>query len=434
MLKAYVDAHSRRPLLRRSTVLGGRLRSVALALGLVAGSYGAALAEDINYPSFHWTEPTYGAFLKEVKADFEKNNPGVVIKDTFVPFASYADQMYIDITSGNAPDVLTALDPDFKRYIEADLLEPLDEYLNEAGIKLEDFIAPEQLAVKDGKIYGIAFVTNPRALFVNMQMLKDAGFDMPSSLEDFEKVAKGLRDPSLQKFGLALSAHSGAPGQQYLEYAPIIASFGAKFFTEGTPSADTPEMVKALSFYKNMVDEGLVPKGAKFEVFRPMFVNGKIAMYAAGPFMGAVTQAGNPETYKHLATEPLPLGPGKPITVTNFLAIPKSAAHKDVSAKLLMTILQDKWQKRIVELVKAIPGRKNMVPQEFVDENPWFKTFDTLAGEAVSYAPEGAEQYGSDVVTIAGKRIEAMLFKGTSPEDTAKSIQSDLVAFIESKK
>lgn len=418
-----------------STFPGGRLRAAALALGvIVAGGCGHALADEIDYPSFHWTEPTYGAFLKELKADFEEQNPGLTIKDTFVPFGSYADQMYIDITSGNAPDILTALDPDFKRYVDADLLEALDKYLEEAGIKLDDFIAPEQLAMKDGKVYGIAFVTNPRALFVNTQMLKDAGFEMPANLEEFEKIVKALRDPTKQKFGLALSAYSGAPGQQYLEYAPIIASFGAKFFSDGKPSAETPEMVKALTFYKTVVEEGLVPKGAKFEVFRPMFVNGKIAMYAAGPFMGAVTQAGNPETYKHLATEPLPLGPGKPITVTNFLAIPKGAAHKDASAKLLMTILQDRWQQRIVELVKAIPGRKNVVSQEFIDENPWFKTFDTLAGESVSYAPEGAEQYGSDVVAIVGKRVEAMLFTGATPEDTAKSIQADLVAFMDSKK
>ncbi len=394
----------------------------------------AAVAADINYPTFQWTEPTYGAFLKELKAEYEKQNPGSTVKDTFIPFASFADQMFVDISSGNPPDVLTAFDPDFKRYIEAGLLEPLNDYLEAAGIKLDDFIAPEQLAVKDGKIYGIPFASNPRALFINKAMLDAAGLGIPKSPEEFEAIIQALRDPKQQKFGLALSAYSGAPSQQYLEYAPIIASFGGKFFTKGQPTADTPEMVKALTFYRDVVKKNLVPKGAKFEVFRPMFVNGKIAMYAAGPFMAAVTQAGSKDTYKNLVTEPLPLGPGKPITVTSFLAIPKGSKNKEETAKLLMMLLQKNWQERLVQLASVIPGRKGMVPADYLKENPWFATFNDLSNTAVSYAPEGVEQYGSDIISLIGKRIEAMLFGSASPEETTKAIQKDLVAFMETKK
>ncbi|MBS7704500.1 ABC transporter substrate-binding protein [Chelatococcus asaccharovorans] len=420
----------RRP--SRFAAVIGRLAS-ATALACLLG-VSAADAGEINYPSFQWTEPTYGAFMKELKADFEKNNPGIKVKDTFIPYSSFADQMFVDISSGNAPDVLTAFDPDFKRYIDADLLEPLNPYLDAAGLKLEDFIAPEQLAVSNGKIYGIPFASNPRALFVNTQMLKSAGLELPKNFEDFQKIVKALRDPKQQTFGLALSAYSGSASQQFLEYAPIVASFGARFFTDGKPSADTPEMLKALTFYKSVVDQNLVPKGAKFEVFRPMFVNGKIAMYAAGPFMAAVTQAGNLETYKNITTVPLMLGNGKPITVTSFLAIPKSSQNKEETAKFLMTLLQEKWQGRLVELASVIPGRKNMIPAAYLKSNPWFETFNTLASEAVSYAPAGVEQYGSDIIAIIGKRIEAMLFGGVSAQDTTKLIQSDLVAFMATKR
>lgn len=415
---------------RAASLFPRRVLGIAAAVMLTT----AASAADINYPTFQWTEPTYGAFLKELKAEFQKQNPGDTIKDTFIPFASFADQMFVDISSGNPPDVLTAFDPDFKRYIEAGLLEPLNSYLDAAGIKLEDFIAPEQLAVKDGKIYGIPLASNPRALFINKAMLDGAGLSPPRNAEDFEKIIRVLRDPKQQKFGLALSAYSGAPSQQFLEYAPIIAGFGAKFFTNAKPTADTPEMVKALTFYKDVVTNNLVPKGAKFEVFRPMFVNGKIAMYAAGPFMAAVTKAGNEQTYKNLITQPIALGPGKPITVTSFLAVPKASKNKDKAAKLLVMLLEKKWQARLVELASVIPGIKGTVPAEYLKENPWFATFNELAESAVSYAPEGVEQYGSDVIAIIGKRIEAMLFNGVGAVETANSIQKDLLAFMETKK
>lgn len=426
------DNNARERRNRTNALLSFKRLALSGAIALLLSN--PTLAADINYPTFQWTEPTYGAFLKELKAEFEKQNPGSTVKDTFIPFASFADQMFVDITAGNPPDVLTAFDPDFKRYVEADLLEPLNEYLDAAGIKLDDFIAPEQLAVKDGKIYGIPFASNPRALFINKAMLDEAGLSIPKTAEEFAAVVKALRDPKQQKFGLALSAYSGAPSQQYLEYAPIIASFGGKFFTDGQPTANTPEIVKALTFYQDVVKNNLVPKGAKFEVFRPMFVNGKVGMYAAGPFMAAVTKAGNEVTYKNLVTEPLPLGPGKPITVTSFLAIPKGSKSKEDTAKLLVMLLQPHWQERLVELASVIPGRKDMVPAEYLKDNPWFATFNDLAASAVSYAPEGVEQYGSDVIALIGKRVEALLFAGATPEDTAAAIQKDLVAFMETKK
>lgn len=423
---------------RRGVTTRARALSRSVKAGLLATALGAltssAMAGEINYPSYHWNEPTYGSFLKELSEAYTAEHPDVTVKPTFMPFASYNDQMYIDITSGMPPDVLTALDPEFRRYVDADLLEPLDDYLAAAGISVDDFIAPEQLAMKDGHVYGIVFVANPRALFINKKMLDDAGLPLPTDLDSFDNVLTSLRDPATQTFGMALTAHSGAPSQQFLEYAPIFAAFGAKFFTAGKPTADSPEMIKALTWYKKVVDEGLVPKGSSFDVYRPMFVNGKVAMYAAGPFMGGLTAAGNEETYKNLVTMALPLSDeGKPITVTNYLSIPKGAKNKEDAAALLMEMLKPQWQERMVELIKAIPGRKGMVPDSFVAENPWFQTFADVASSAVSYAPEGAEQYGSEIINVIGPHMEAMLFAGVSPEETAKLMQEDLTDLMAEK-
>ncbi len=418
----------------RKAAAGRFLRTALLTSALVAGiGMGGAIAADINYPSYHWTEPTYGAFLKELKADFEKANPDAKVKDSFIPFGAFNDQMYIDITSGNPPDVLTALDPDFKRYVDAGLLEPLDSYIAAAGIKLEEFIGPANLAMKDGKIYGIVFVTNPRVLFLNKAMLDGAGLSVPANLDAFSQMLTKLRDPAKQQFGYATAASSGSPDQQFLEYSPMLASFGAKVFTAGKPTANSPAMVAALTFYKRIFDQNLIPKGVRFEVYRPMFVNAKVASYVAGPFMGGVTAAGNKDTYANLITAPLPFGPGAPVTVTNFLGVPKGAKQKDLAAKLIVSILQEKYQQRAVELIKAIPARKNMIPSSFLAENPWFKTVSDLAAVAVSYAPEGVEQYGSDIIKIVGGHVEALLFRGQAPQATADAMQADLVKFIADK-
>jgi ABC-type glycerol-3-phosphate transport system substrate-binding protein len=96
-----------------------------------------------------------------------------------------------------------------------------------------------------------------------------------------------------------------------------------------------------------------------------MFVQGKVAMYASGGFMVGATSEGNAETYNNLRTTDIPFHDGRSFTLSTFLGIPKGARNKELAAKFLMTMLQDHWQQRVVEIIKAYPARKGMVPDSF---------------------------------------------------------------------
>jgi hypothetical protein len=69
-----------------------------------------------------------------------------------------------------------------------------------------------------------------------------------------------------------------------------------------------------------------------------------------------------------------------------------------------------------------------------VQENPWFKAFEQASLTARSYAPEGVEQYGNEIVKIVAEHVEAMLFTGVSAEDTGNNLQKALTAFMATKK
>jgi len=99
-----------------------------------------------------------------------------------------------------------------------------------------------------------------------------------------------------------------------------------------------------------------------------------------------------------------------------------------------MTMLQNKWQGRVVEVIKAYPARKNMVPEPFKAANPWFAAFERAALTANSYAPEGAEAYGPEIMKIISTHMENMLFKGVEAEQMAKELQAELDKFIASKR
>lgn len=408
-----------------------------LAVFVLASLLGASVAgaaSEIVYPSFMWGETWNALFLNELKEGFQKENPGVTVNGINVPISAFWDKQYTDVTAGNPPDIVTLFDPHIVTFLEAGLLEPLNPYLEKAGFSLKDFVPTAGLASKDGIFYGVPMQVNSRALLYNEALLKQANLDPPKTTDEFYRALKVLRDPAKQQFGYATFSKPGAADVFYIEMSPITIGMGGGFFKAGKPRVTDPEMVNALKFYKKIYDEGLIPRGVDHSTYRQMFIHGKIAMYGSGGFMVGGTEAGNPETYKNLRTTDIPFYQGRSFTLSSFLAVPKKAPNKALATKLLMTMLQDKWQQRVVEIIKAYPARKGMVPEKFAKENVWFAAFERAALTSKSYAPEGAERYGAEIMKIIATHMENMLFKGVEAEQMAKEMQGELEKFMASKK
>src|SRR5947207_913729 len=374
--------------------------SSAYRLMIVAALSSAAasvFAADVLWPSHQWGELNNAPFMLELKKTFEQENPGVTIKNVTVPQAVFFDKQFADVSSGNPADIVTLYDPDLRAYLEHDVLEPLDPYLTAAQINSGSFIPTAKLAEKGGRTYAVPFQINARALFYNEKLLRDAGLQPPKTLAEFQAAIKKLRKEDLQQFRFGTVSKPGSANFLYIEIMPIVVGFGGGFFKDGKPSANAPETVAALKFIKGLFDEQLIPRGMEPNAYRQMFAQGKVAMYATGGFFAATVDSMNKETYANLRAEPLPLPSDKAMSITVFLGVPKAAKNKELAAKLLMRMLQDDMQRKIVLLGKTLPARLGMVPADFAKENVWFPAFEQAAKTAKSYAPEGAEQYGPEI-------------------------------------
>ena len=402
----------------------------ATALALLSAN---APAADVLWPSFMWGEPNNEPVMTLLKQKFEAENPGNTVKSVTVPIAAFWDKQFADIASGNAADVATMYDPDVRAYVEADLLESLDSYLAAASIPMDKLVPTEKLAQKGGKTYAIPFQINARALFYNDKLFREADVQPPKNVDEMMAAIRKLRKPEAQQFGYATISKPGAANLLYIEIMPIVVGFGGGFFKDGKPSANSPQTVAALKFLKTLYDEQLIPRGMDTPTYRQLFVQGKVGMYATGAFFASVTATGNKETYADLRSEPLPLPSGQTMSITVFLGVPKAAKNKDLAAKLLMRMLKDDMQAVIVTMGKTHPGRIGVIPASFVQENPWFNAFEQATLTARSYAPDGAEQYGNEIVKIVAEHVEAMLFTGVSAENTGENLQKALTTFIAPK-
>src|SRR5215831_13823807 len=151
-----------------------------------------ARAADITWPSHQWGEANNAPVMLELKKLFEQENPGNTVQNITVPQAVFFDKQFADISAGNPADVATMYDADIRAYIEANLLEPLDAYYAAAGIAIDKLIPTRTLAQKDGKIYGVPFQINARALFINERLLQEVGLQPPKDLAEFQSAIRKL--------------------------------------------------------------------------------------------------------------------------------------------------------------------------------------------------------------------------------------------------
>lgn len=124
------------------------------------------------------------AMFNEIADSFKEANPGVDVTFESLPFASYTTTLTTQIAGGNPPDLAWILESDAPDFLKSGALAPLTEGLAAAeGYELEDVTdSATALWRKDGDLYAYPFSTSPLAVFVNNDVIREAGAKTPAEL------------------------------------------------------------------------------------------------------------------------------------------------------------------------------------------------------------------------------------------------------------
>ncbi|MFC7548689.1 ABC transporter substrate-binding protein [Plantactinospora sp. GCM10030261] len=398
-----------------------------------SGSTGGSVSGDgtVDFPNWVWGTPDNAPFWKALKADFDAENPDLRLTDEVVPGGEYQDKMFTLLSAGNPPDLVTPFDPQMRAWADAGLLEPLDPWLEKAGYDLDSFIPPNQMAKgKDGKIYGVIYVSNPRVLFVNRGLLQKYGLQPPTTPEELYTMAKTLRDKSAQQFGFATMSASAAAFPTYGELAPIVKSFGGDFVKDGKATATSPQTVEALRYIEKLHAEGLIPAGQTEVEYREGFAQGKVASIVCGAFVMSIVKSKNPTKFGDYDAVPMPFGSPRTTAANGFLAIPKKATDKEAAAKVILKVLETEWQQKLIETSWQVPARPDMIPAGFLDANPWFRTMIEAVPQAESLAPVGNESDAPKIQDAVTRNYQQMLLSNRPAADAAAALQTDLTSIL----
>lgn len=186
-------------------------------------------------------------------AEFEKLNPNIQVKLTFVAYEELEQKIITSAQSGSY-DVVLSDGPFTAKFAEAKIVRTVDISAEE---KKDIFPAVLAGTFYKGKYWGMPWLNDCRYLFYNKTMLKKAGIaDPPKTMAELLADAKKIKDKGLVQYPIVWT---WAQAECLMcDYTPLCVIFGGGLVDKNNnPTIDSPGNKKALDFMADSIKNGL---------------------------------------------------------------------------------------------------------------------------------------------------------------------------------
>lgn len=300
------------------------------------------------------------ALLEETLAAFSEAYPDIEVIYEPIPEA-YVENMIGQFSTGDPPDLFyVGATGEAAPWIEDELLLPLDDYIaGNPEIGLEHFypglLAPFQ---RDGSTYGLPKDASPLALFVNPDMLADAGVEIPTNWDELAAAAAALTSGDVT--GLCL-------GAEIQRWGAFIYQNGGALYNEDLTemTLDSPETVEALDYLLGLHEDGVMQTPAEIGASwcGEAFGTGQAAMTMEGNWLVPAMDNDFPDTPFEMAELPAGVQPGN-LAFTVAYSMGVDSPNKDQAWVLLQYLAGQEGMAKWTSLGLALPARDDVDPAE----------------------------------------------------------------------
>ncbi|MCC6175625.1 MAG: sugar ABC transporter substrate-binding protein [Chloroflexi bacterium] len=388
---------------------------------------------------------------------FEKLT-GIKVNYQPTPPLQLREKHILDLSTKAGQFATTWTDPDYVPLYGAngwvdDLAQYLDnpKLTDKAWFKL-DGIFPSWIKSTqwEGKQYSIPFDGATTIHVYRKDVFEQKGLKAPDTLDDLTKTAQALTDPSNNFYGMVYRGFRG-PGQNMFIYPSLFLEFGGSWLdSKGKPTVNTPEGVKALTFYSE-TDQKYAPPGVEnwnWPEEVDSFANGITAQFTDGSDLVAVLA--DPQKSKvvgKVGYARWPAGPtGKRVGATWNWSLPINSAvpekTKTATWLYIQWVTSGQFARRTS--VDYTEGAKRVgVNRTEIWSDPKFRE------QMAQYGPEYADvvlttiEKDSDVTwrprtpqwpkfgNIMAEAVQKALAKQASPKDALDEAQENLLPLFQ---
>jgi len=252
-----------------------------------------------------------GQDMKKIVDQFNKEHEGQIqVKTETMEWGVFYDKIRTVVTQGQAPDVAVMHLDQMPGMAKNGILYELDELASSLDLKEEDFIpAVWKAGMYEDKRYAIPLDVHPLALYYNVDMLKEAGYDAPpTTWDEFLEMSQAMTKGDQYGFGMPVLWPS-----QLIYFSALYQHGGESVSPDGLePLYNSAAGVEALQKLTDLVHKYKVsPTDIQQDGEVTLFRQGKVAFHLNGIWMinGFMEQEG-----LNFATAPIPVFGDKPAT------------------------------------------------------------------------------------------------------------------------
>lgn len=236
------------------------------------------------------------AVITQLIDRFEKENPGIHIKQVPVEEDAYNTKVITLARTGALPEVIE-VSHDYAKVMDKEQLLDRDAIRDAINAVGQDRFYDGILRVvrtEDGAAWtGVPVSAWLSGIWYHKSVLAAAGIDEPHNWAQLLEASQTLTDPAKKHYGIALpTAESVMTEQAFSQFA---LSGGANIFdAKGDIVIDTPEMTRALAFYRELAKTTMPGSNDVMEI-KDAFMNGTAPMAIYSTYiLPAVFKEGNP--------------------------------------------------------------------------------------------------------------------------------------------
>jgi multiple sugar transport system substrate-binding protein len=372
-------------------------------------------------PDFTHTSPhaEQAAGFKALFEGFAKNHPDWQINlEIFTPdIGGEHARMLEQARAGRAPDCATVDSFQLALFIKQGALAPLNEYFSKEEIDdLFPFIR-DGITGPDGNIYAWWWNTDLRVLYRNTDIVAEA----PQTWDDLKAAALKATEQGVEGVlfnggrweGTAFDwlAHFWSQGGE------LVDDSGKPIFGEGE---NREKMLKALNFYKDLVDSGAAPKRVAtivtYNDFNAAAIAGTVAMFEGGHWQHFQLEEAMPaDQFAKWEASELP-GPTPEQRSTGTGGWTVAALSKDPEkVKLCMDLAREVYMGPANEVMGQLPTRQSLFDNLEKFKDPFF-------AQMKEYLVHGKARPGVPIYPEISNQIQIMMgevLSGTKEPEAA---------------
>lgn len=376
-----------------------------------------------------WHQMIYGhrQVLSDVLRDFEKENPEIVVQETYRETEELRSSYQAAAMGGSGPELVYGPSDQIGPFAAMKIIRPLDSLLTPEELNKFD---PLAIPPFQGQHYMIGGgVGNHLMLLYNKKLLAHP----PKNSDELIELGKKLTmdengDGKIDRFGLVFN---------YTEpffFAPFIPAFGEPFMTaNATPQLDTLSLRKTFQFILDLRDKHkIIPKECDYETANALFKQGKAAMlingdWSWGDYKEAQVDFGIARIPMISETQKWP----QPLVGTAGYSMNvsmRSPQHQEATLKLLRYLTSEKVQLAFTERVGVLPSLLSLRSHPSVKENPLLQISAQImeVGTPMPVVPEVRAVWDSLRI-----QYQKLLAGTVTPDEAAKEAQIMATAQIQ---